>query len=85
MIVQELCTRGQDRRRLRKKDRMPKTNVVVQLTGTDGNVFMLAAAVVVALKRAGHYAEAKAMFEELHHCQSYDEALQLFMRYVEVE
>lgn len=64
---------------------MPKTNVVVQLTGTDGNVFMLAATVAAALKRIGHHAEAEAMFEELPQCRSYDEALQLFMRYVEVE
>jgi len=85
MIVHELSTRGPDRRRLRQEDRMPKTDVVVQLTGTDGNVFMLAGTVAAALKRAGHYAEAKAMFEELPHCPSYDEALRLFMRFVEVE
>lgn len=67
------------------EDRLPKTDVVVQLTGTDGNVFGLAGTVAAALKRAGHYEEAEAMFEELPHCRSYDEALQLFMRYVEVE
>src|SRR5680860_1660717 len=53
MIVHELCARGPDRRRLRQEDRMPKTDVVVQLTGTDGNVFMLAGTVAAALKRAG--------------------------------
>ena len=85
MIVHELCARGPHRRRLRQEDRMPKTDVVVQLTGTDGNVFMLAGTVAAALKRAGHHGEAKAMYEELLQCPSYDQALQLFMRYVEVE
>lgn len=64
---------------------MPKTGVVVQLTGTDGNVFSLAGTVAAALRRAGHQAEAEAMFQELRLCRSYEEALQLFMRYVEVE
>jgi hypothetical protein len=59
-------------------------DVEVQLTGTDGNVFALAGKVEKALARAGHYEAAEGLFERLQECQSYDEALQLFMRIVHV-
>lgn len=56
----------------------------VQLTGTDGNVFALAGIVSKALKAAGQVNEAARFNEELLHCESYDAALLLMMRYAEV-
>ena len=55
-----------------------------KLTDTDGNVFVLAARVIRALKNAGQTAEAETVATRLRTCQSYDQRLQLFMEYVEV-
>lgn len=63
----------------------PKTDVVVELTGEDGNVFNLCGIVVNALKRAGFRDEAKEVSERLWGSNDYNEALQLFMEYVEVK
>lgn len=63
---------------------MNKTRPICQLTGTDGNVFMLAAKVINALKKAGQRAEAQEFMDKLPKCESYDEALSLMMEYVEV-
>lgn len=63
----------------------PKTDVVVELIGEDGNVFNLCGIVVTALKRAGYRDEAKEVSERLWGSNDYDEALQLFMEYVEVK
>jgi len=56
-----------------------------KLSGTDGNVFFLAARVGKTLKRAGMYDKAAEFYAKLDKTQSYDEALRLMMEYVEVE
>ena len=56
-----------------------------KLVGTDGNVFALAGRVGRALRRAGMSDKAKEFSNKLLQCESYDEALQLMMKYVEVE
>jgi hypothetical protein len=63
---------------------MPKTDIEVQLTGTDGNVFALGGKVSKALKQGGHPELASEFTSALFRCGSYDEALQLMMEYVEV-
>jgi hypothetical protein len=55
-----------------------------KLTGTDGNVFALAARVAMALKKAHQPGKALKMYTKLEACHSYDEALRLFMAYVDV-
>lgn len=55
-----------------------------QLTGTDGNVFMLAGRVGSTLKRAGLPWQAEEMYGRLLDAGSYDEALRIFMEYVEI-
>lgn len=62
----------------------PKTDLVVQLTGEDGNVFNLCGIVVKALKRNGHREYADELAGRLWEQASYDDALKLFMEYVEV-
>lgn len=62
----------------------PKTDLVVQLTGEDGNVFNLCGIVVKALKRNGYREYADELAERLWEQASYDDALKLFMEYVEV-
>ena len=63
---------------------MPKTDIEVQLIGTDGNVFALGGKVSRALKLGGHPELASEFTSSLFKCSSYDEALQLIMEYVEV-
>jgi len=63
----------------------PKTDVIVKLTGEDGNVFHLCSIVVKALKRNGYRDEAKEVAEALWGQHSYSEALELFTQYVFVE
>ena len=55
-----------------------------RLSGTDGNVFAQAGRVSQALKKAGQADKAEEFQSKLVKCQSYDEALQLMMKYVEV-
>ena len=55
-----------------------------KLVGTDGNVFALAGRVSKALKDAGQFHRAKEFSEKVFQCGSYDEALQLMMKYAEV-
>jgi len=62
---------------------MPKTNVKVKLTGTNGNVFVLGAKVRDALKKAGHDDLAKEFTTKLFSCGSYDAALALMCDYVD--
>jgi len=64
---------------------MPKTDVVVQLTGQDGNVFSVIGQTSKALKRAGHNDLAKEYSTKCLAAQSYDEVLQLTMATVEVQ
>jgi hypothetical protein len=68
-------------RRARAIDWKPRC----KLTGTDGNVFALAARVATALQNAHQPEKAAEMKAKLlHECHSYDEALRLFMAYVDV-
>lgn len=56
-----------------------------KLVGTDGNVFALAGLVSRTLKRAGQREKAKEFTEKLFQCKSYDEALVLMDKYVEIQ
>lgn len=59
-------------------------NIRVQLTGQDCNVFFIIGAVTQALKRAGHHVAADAYADEVMDAESYDEALRITMRTVQV-
>ena len=61
---------------------MTKTNVKVKLTGSDGNAFAILAKVAKALKAAGHREIVGEMQAECTQAQSYDEFLQIVMKYV---
>jgi len=63
----------------------PKTDVVVELVGINGNVFFLSGTVSKALKVHGHADLANEMVGRLFQCDSYEEALRLFAEYVHVE
>ena len=56
----------------------------VKLPGTNGNVFVLSGKVSRALKDAGMQTEAKEFTDKVFNCGSYDEALQLMMKYADV-
>ena len=58
--------------------------VKVKLTGTDGNMLMLAGRVSAAMKKAGLRDEAREFTEQIFKCRSYDEALRLMMSTVDV-
>lgn len=60
-------------------------DVVVQLSGHDGNVFAIVGRVARALREAGYRDEAKAFSGQAYECDSYDEVLRLVMATVEVE
>jgi len=57
---------------------------VVKLIGTDGNVFSIISKCRRALKDAGLSAEADAYRDKCLDAKSYDEVLQLSMRYCDV-
>ena len=59
-------------------------DIVVQLTGTNGNVFCIIGTVSQALKTAGFTQEADAFTKQAMACGSYDDVLQLCMRTVNV-
>ena len=61
-----------------------QTGVEVKLTGTDGNIFALMGRVSSALKRAGFSQEASEMQDRVINAESYNDALSIFMEYVEV-
>jgi hypothetical protein len=56
----------------------------VKLVGKDGNVFNLIGICSLALKKAGQAEQALQMTKEIFGAGSYDEALQIMMRYCEV-
>ena len=58
---------------------------ICKLIGVDGSVFNLAAKVSRTLKDNDLQDQAQEVWDKLKECQSYDQALQLFMDYVEVE
>ena len=62
-----------------KEIRFP--DVEVQLTGQDGNAFMILGSVSKALRRAGHGDAAKEFLDEAK-SGDYDHLLQTAMRYV---
>lgn len=62
----------------------PRTNVRVQLTGEDGNIFSIVGRTVNALGRAGEPGLGVELRDRVFAAQSYDEALQIVMEYVEV-
>ena len=64
---------------------MPKTDVSVQLTGEDGNVFSIIGRVTKAMKRSDWSEFADEFKTKALEAKSYDEVLQLCMEYVEVE
>lgn len=59
-------------------------DVDVQLTGTDGNAFMVIGRVTAALKQAGHRDAADKFAHDAMDSESYDALLQLAMRTVAV-
>ena len=63
---------------------MPKTNIVVQLTGNDGNAFAVLGSVSKALKKGG-YPELEKEFMDKATSGDYDHLLKTAMEYVEVE
>lgn len=63
---------------------MPKTNITVQLTGEDGNAFMIMGKVIKALKRGGH-ADLVTAYQKEAISGDYDHLLATTMEYVEVE
>lgn len=65
--------------------KQPKTNVIVELIGEDGNIFNLAGKVSKALKRNGYTEYAKELQHELFQQESYGDALNLLSDYVEVK
>lgn len=63
---------------------MCKKKPKCKLIGENGNVFNLLAIVSKVLKQNGMKEEAKECQNRIFNCGSYDEALQLFQKYVEV-
>ena len=62
-----------------------KTNITVQLTGTDGNIFAIIAKVREALRRNGHSDLVKEFTDYITSSSSYEEALCRVMEYVIVK
>ncbi len=58
---------------------------VAKLLGADGNIFNLVGIASKALKRAGQIEEAEEMQRKVMNAGSYDEALQIIMKYCEVK
>jgi len=63
---------------------MPKTDIVVELLGENGNAFFIIGKVAKALKRGGH-ADLVDEFKKEATSGDYDHLLQTAMEYVEVE
>lgn len=62
----------------------PKTGVVVKLTGEDSNTLHLANVVAKALKKHGYRDMAMEVRDKALEMSSQDEAIQMFMKYVQV-
>jgi hypothetical protein len=58
---------------------------IVKLVGQDGNVFNLIGICSKALKRAGQSENAAKLTKECFNAGSYEEALQIMMKYCNVE
>lgn len=57
---------------------------MVQLSGQDGNVFILIGICSKALKKAGMPEKVTEMRKKVRASKSYDEALQIMMEYCDV-
>ena len=62
-----------------------KTNITVQLTGTDGNIFAIIGRVREALRRNGRSDLIKEFTDYITSSSSYEEALYRVMEYVIVK
>ena len=62
-----------------------KTNITVQLTGTDGNIFCVIAKVREALRRNGRSDLVKEFTDYITSSSSYEEALCRVIEYVIVK
>lgn len=63
---------------------MPKYNVEVQLSGEDGNAFMMIGRTIRALRRAGVSDDEITAFREEAESGTYDHVIQTIMKTVEV-
>lgn len=66
------------------KNEQPKTDLIVELIGEDGNIFNLTSIVTRELKRHGYREYAKELQERLFEQESYNDALNLISEYVEI-
>ena len=55
-----------------------------KLIGEDGNIFNLLSIASVTLKQNGMQEESKEMYDRVHACGSYDEALMIIGDYVTI-
>ena len=62
-----------------------KSKPSVQLSGADGNIFNLMGLCARALRKAGQEEEAKQLSKEVMTADSYDSALQVLMKYCDVQ
>lgn len=59
-------------------------DVLVQMTGQDGNVFFIIGRVSKALREAGHVDQVQAFVNEVTDTDSYDAALAVVQQWVSV-
>ncbi len=58
---------------------------VLQVTGEDGNIFFITGRAGKALRRAGQGDKVEEMYNRVNATQSYHEALQVLMDYVDMK
>ena len=68
-----------------KENKEPRTEVIVELVGKDGNVFNLIGLTSQALRREGYPDEAKEFNDGAHKKSSYDEVLKYIQEFVTIE
>lgn len=56
-----------------------------KLIGMDGNIFVLLGKAIQALRSARQYDQEKQIAIEVSKAESYDQALQILMKYVNIE
>ena len=61
-----------------------KTDLKVQLIGEDGNIFNLCGIVTKELKNNSYRDYAKELPPQIFECESYDKALAILDKYVEL-
>jgi len=67
-----------------ERNKMPKYNIEVQLTGNDGNAFAVMAQVTKALRNAGATPEELSQYQQESMSGDYDNLLRVAMEWVEV-